>query len=116
MIALDLPGFGASPMPPPGTPPGVDSLIALVQEFLDETGVERPHVAGNSLGGLIVLEMARRGRSARPPRSPLPVSPTAARRLAPVSLWARVRAARRSAPRRRLLARDRAAVGAGPRS
>ena len=61
VIALDLPGFGASPMPPPGTPAGVDSLVRLVATFLDELGIERPHVAGNSLGGLMVLEMARRG-------------------------------------------------------
>lgn len=61
VIALDLPGFGASPMPAPGTPAGVDSLVRLVGAFLAELGVERPHVAGNSLGGLVVLEMARRG-------------------------------------------------------
>jgi pimeloyl-ACP methyl ester carboxylesterase len=62
VIALDLPGFGASPMPPPGTPPGVDSLASLVAGFLAGLGVERPHVAGNSLGGLIALELARRGQ------------------------------------------------------
>ncbi|MDQ2895635.1 MAG: alpha/beta fold hydrolase [Actinomycetota bacterium] len=61
VIALDLPGFGASPMPTPGTPAGVDSLVRLVGAFLTELGIERPHVAGNSLGGLVVLEMARRG-------------------------------------------------------
>jgi pimeloyl-ACP methyl ester carboxylesterase len=61
VIAVDLPGFGASPMPAPGTVAGVDSLVRLVAAFLGELGVERPHVAGNSLGGLIVLEMARRG-------------------------------------------------------
>lgn len=61
VIALDLPGFAASPMPPPGTPPGPDSITSLVQEFLDELGVARPHVAGNSLGGLVALELGRRG-------------------------------------------------------
>lgn len=61
VIALDLPGFGASPMPPPGTPPGVDSLVRLVGAFLSELGVDRPHVAGNSLGGLVSLELARLG-------------------------------------------------------
>ncbi len=61
VIAIDLPGFGASPMPPAGTPAGVDSLTTLVAEFLIELGVERPHCAGNSLGGLIVLELAKRG-------------------------------------------------------
>ncbi|HEY5188260.1 MAG TPA: alpha/beta fold hydrolase [Solirubrobacteraceae bacterium] len=96
VIALDLPGFGASPMPPVGTPPGVDSLITLVQEFLQAQGVQRPHVAGNSLGGLIVLEMARR----RLVRSATALSPAGfANRPemlgAQSSLWLAVRMARR---------------------
>ena len=62
VIAIDLPGFGASPMPPPGTPPGVQSLTQLVGEFLEEIGVDRPHAAGNSLGGWISLELAKQGR------------------------------------------------------
>jgi pimeloyl-ACP methyl ester carboxylesterase len=62
VIALDLPGFGASPMPAPGTPPGIASLTRLVGEFLDGLGVQQPHVAGNSLGGLISLELAKQGR------------------------------------------------------
>ncbi len=61
VIAIDLPGFGASPMPPPGTLPGVQSLARLVGEFLGQTGVDRPHAAGNSLGGWISLELAKRG-------------------------------------------------------
>jgi pimeloyl-ACP methyl ester carboxylesterase len=62
LIILDLPGFGGSAMPPPGTPPGVDSLTSLVSAFLDELGLDRPHVAGNSLGGWISLELAKQGR------------------------------------------------------
>src|ERR1700760_4958227 len=62
VIAIDLPGFGASGMPVAGTPAGPDSLTTLVQDFLREIGVERPHVAGNSLGGYIALELARRGQ------------------------------------------------------
>jgi pimeloyl-ACP methyl ester carboxylesterase len=62
VIALDLPGFGASPPHPPGTPPGAESLTRLVAEFLDELGLERPHVAGNSLGGWIALELAKQDR------------------------------------------------------
>jgi pimeloyl-ACP methyl ester carboxylesterase len=63
VIALDLPGFGASPMPPGDTPAGADSLCDLVLGFLAELGVERPHVAGNSLGGLVALELGRRGQA-----------------------------------------------------
>jgi pimeloyl-ACP methyl ester carboxylesterase len=64
VIALDLPGFGASPAPPPGTPPGIESLIRLTAQFLDEMHLERPHVAGNSLGGWLALELAKRNRVA----------------------------------------------------
>jgi pimeloyl-ACP methyl ester carboxylesterase len=100
VIALDLPGFGASPMPPPGTPAGVDSLAALVLGFLAELGVERPHVAGNSLGGLLALELAKRGQA----RSANALSPAGfANRpeaaLARAELKLGVRAARWMAPR-----------------
>jgi len=64
VVALDLPGFGDAPIQPPaGTPAGVGSLTGLVSGFLDELGLERPHVAGNSLGGWISLELAKRGRA-----------------------------------------------------
>ncbi len=61
VIAVDLPGFGASPMPPAGTAAGAQSLTNLVAEFLSEIGVERPHAAGNSLGGWVSLELAKQG-------------------------------------------------------
>jgi pimeloyl-ACP methyl ester carboxylesterase len=61
VIAIDLPGFGHSPLPPPGTPAGIASLTDLVAGFCAELGLERPHVAGNSLGGWISLELAKRG-------------------------------------------------------
>src|SRR6201996_7139585 len=97
VIALDLPGFGASPMPPPGTAPGVDSLIRLTSAFLDELGVERPHVAGNSMGGLMALEMARRGlvRSATA-LSPAGFASRSEMTYGRVSLWLSVRLARRT--------------------
>src|SRR5207302_8225533 len=63
VIAVDLPGFGASPMPPPGTPPGVSSLTRMVSGFLNGLGLEAPHAAGNSLGGWIALELAKRSRA-----------------------------------------------------
>lgn len=62
VIALDLPGFGASPPPPVGTPPGIGSLTRLVAEFLDGLGLDSSHLAGNSLGGWIALELAKQGR------------------------------------------------------
>jgi pimeloyl-ACP methyl ester carboxylesterase len=61
VIAIDLPGFGESPVPPGGMPVGmaatVDSLAAVLTEF----GLSQPHVAGNSLGGAIALELAAAG-------------------------------------------------------
>src|SRR5215218_6688876 len=61
VIAVDLPGFGDSP-PLPHTP-SVEGLAEAVGEFLEGLGVERPHVAGNSLGGGVALEMARQGNA-----------------------------------------------------
>jgi pimeloyl-ACP methyl ester carboxylesterase len=99
VIAIDLPGFGSSPMPPAGTPAGIDSLASLVAGFLHEQGIERPHVAGNSLGGWLALELAKRGAV----RSATAISPAGfANRpeaaAARASLWLTVRAARRMAP------------------
>jgi pimeloyl-ACP methyl ester carboxylesterase len=34
VIAVDLPGFGDSPMPPPGTPPGIDSVCVWFDDTL----------------------------------------------------------------------------------
>lgn len=98
VIALDLPGFGASPMPPPGTPPGIPSQIALVSEFLTQLGIERPHVAGNSMGGLLALEMAARGlvRSATA-LSPAGFANGIEMTYGRASLWVSVRLARRIA-------------------
>ncbi|MEV5708945.1 alpha/beta fold hydrolase [Actinoallomurus sp. NPDC052274] len=61
VIAVDLPGFGASPPLPAGTPYGLNTVVGLLREFIDRLGIDRPHVAGNSLGGLFALEAADRG-------------------------------------------------------
>lgn len=61
VIALDVPGFGASPRPPAGTPAGITSMAVMVEEFFGSIGIERPHVAGNSMGGWLALELAKRG-------------------------------------------------------
>src|SRR4051812_36020532 len=63
VIALDLPGFGGSPTLPIGVVPDARALASAVADFLGGLGVERPLVGGNSLGGWVALELARRGRA-----------------------------------------------------
>ncbi|NNH74385.1 alpha/beta hydrolase [Nocardia uniformis] len=58
VIAVDLPGFGASP---PLAHTTVANLTDALADFLTEQGIERPHLAGNSMGGYIVLDLAARG-------------------------------------------------------
>ncbi|MFI6243621.1 alpha/beta fold hydrolase [Micromonospora sp. NPDC050795] len=61
VIALDLPGFGNSPVPDTGMPADMAATVAGVLPALTEWGLERPHVAGYSLGGAIALELAATG-------------------------------------------------------
>jgi pimeloyl-ACP methyl ester carboxylesterase len=60
LIAIDLPGFGESPALE-GQVPTPRALAAAVAEHLEAIGVERPHVAGNSLGGWVALELGLSG-------------------------------------------------------
>jgi pimeloyl-ACP methyl ester carboxylesterase len=60
LIAIDLPGFGQSPALA-GQVPTPRALAAAVAEHLSALGVERPHVAGNSLGGWVALELGLMG-------------------------------------------------------
>ena len=64
VYAVDLPGFGSSPLPPGGLPDGMRSGVAAVAGALADWGLVRPHVAGNSLGGAIALELAASGYAA----------------------------------------------------
>ncbi|MCW2947436.1 MAG: alpha/beta hydrolase [Actinoallomurus sp.] len=61
VIAVDLPGFGASPPLPPGMRYDLGTVVRVLGEFIDKLGLDRPHVAGNSLGGLFALEAADSG-------------------------------------------------------
>jgi pimeloyl-ACP methyl ester carboxylesterase len=64
VVALDLPGFGRSPAPGNGFVPTAAELGEAVSGLCADLGIDRPHVAGNSLGGWIALEMAAAGRAA----------------------------------------------------
>ena len=57
---VDLPGFGGSAALT-GEPPGIRALAGAAERFFAASGLGRPHVAGNSLGGAVALELARRG-------------------------------------------------------
>lgn len=61
VIAVDLPGFGRSPVPAAGLPKDMPGLVTGMIEFFAALGLDRPHVAGNSLGGAIALELAAAG-------------------------------------------------------
>jgi len=52
-IAWDMPGYGGSPLLAETTFP---ALAAAFREFLDQIGVERAHLVGHSIGGMIAQE------------------------------------------------------------
>ena len=87
VVAVDMPGFGGSrPLDDGATPTPAALAHAIVSGL---TGVVEPpfHVAGNSLGGWVALEMAYAGRAR---------SVTA---IAPAGLWARTLGPSRSTAR-----------------
>jgi len=44
-------------------PATIWDVIEAAEAYLDENGLQRPHLAGNSLGGFVAIELARRGRA-----------------------------------------------------
>lgn len=60
VLALTLPGHAGGPPLPVGAEPTVDLIADVLIEELHRRGVTRAHVAGNSLGGWLSLELARR--------------------------------------------------------
>jgi pimeloyl-ACP methyl ester carboxylesterase len=88
VVTVDMPGFGDSPPLDDGVPVTAARLAAAIAERLAADGIERPHVAGNSLGGWVALELAVSG-AAR--------TVTA---IAPAGLWPHPLAPRRDLGRR----------------
>ncbi|MGH3686355.1 MAG: alpha/beta fold hydrolase [Pseudonocardiaceae bacterium] len=75
VISLDLPGFGESPPLPDHLAYELDTALIVLKEFFANLGLDRPHVAGNSLGGLISLVLAQHGMV------------SSATALSPAGLW-----------------------------
>jgi pimeloyl-ACP methyl ester carboxylesterase len=48
----------------PRRPTTMADMVDAAERYLDECGLDRPHLAGNSMGGLVAIELARRGRAA----------------------------------------------------
>jgi pimeloyl-ACP methyl ester carboxylesterase len=70
VLAPDLPGHGRSAALPHR--PTVAAIADAVTADLDELGIDRVHVLGNSIGARIALELAARGRA----RSVVAISPS----------------------------------------
>jgi pimeloyl-ACP methyl ester carboxylesterase len=56
VIAMDLPGFGHSPMPSEKV--SISGYGRIVDELLDTLGIDRAVIVGNSMGGFIGAEVA----------------------------------------------------------
>lgn len=109
VIACDSPGFGRSAPLPADVVPTIGAYTDAFERFFAELGLDRPHVAGNSMGGAIAIELARRGAA----RSATALSPAgfwtpAERRFCQLSLAALTRTPAAARPLLERLARSRA--------
>src|SRR4051812_42387419 len=63
VLAVGLAGHHGCPPLPDGTQASLETLADALERDLDEAGIETAHIAGNSLGGWLAFELARRGRA-----------------------------------------------------
>jgi pimeloyl-ACP methyl ester carboxylesterase len=61
VLALTLPGHAGGP--PLAAELTEDSMAVAVQRAMEEAGFQTAHIAGNSLGGYVALQLAARGRA-----------------------------------------------------
>lgn len=59
VIAVDLPGCGGSAALPDGMTHDLPTMSTVLGALCEALEIERPHAAGNSLGGLLALELGR---------------------------------------------------------
>lgn len=64
VITVDLPGHGESPPMDLDGRSAPEALEDELSAMLEKLGLDRPHVAGNSLGGRLALEAGARGHAA----------------------------------------------------
>jgi pimeloyl-ACP methyl ester carboxylesterase len=63
VIVPTLAGHGGGPPLDAEVAPSVQALTDVIEDELDRLGLPKVHIAGNSLGGWIGIELARRGRA-----------------------------------------------------
>jgi pimeloyl-ACP methyl ester carboxylesterase len=63
VIVPTLHGHAGGPPLDSQVVPSVQALVDGIEEELDRLGLQKVHIAGNSLGGWIGIELARRGRA-----------------------------------------------------
>jgi pimeloyl-ACP methyl ester carboxylesterase len=63
VIVPTLHGHAGGPSLDSQVAPSVQALVDGIEEELDRLGLPKVHIAGNSLGGWIGIELARRGRA-----------------------------------------------------
>ena len=71
VIAPTLHGHDGGPTPPEGPAHSLTRAADHLERLLDDHGVDTAHFAGNSMGGALSLELAKRGRA----RSVVAISP-----------------------------------------
>jgi len=74
VFAPSLPGHAGAAALPDGFKVTMGDIADLLELQLDDAGIETAHIAGNSLGGWLALELGRRGRA----RSVTALSPAGA--------------------------------------
>src|ERR1700682_3913642 len=63
VIVPTLAGHGGGPPLDPQVAPSVQAIADALEDELDKLGLQKVHIAGNSLGGWLGIELARRGRA-----------------------------------------------------
>jgi pimeloyl-ACP methyl ester carboxylesterase len=71
VLAVGLAGHYGCPPLADGAEPSIAALADAIERDMDAAGFEEAHVAGNSLGGFLALELGARGRA----RSVVALSP-----------------------------------------